>query len=110
MVGSVGEVLGDLEVGDEREEILGGPAEVEGRGVEFWWASLKVSVDEVGVFSFVVEDSEAVIREELCELVCLVVVFVQVVVAQPDGVMEIEVSEEEGVGKEGLDGFHGVDS
>ena len=35
--------------------------------------------------------------------------FVQVVIARPDGMVEIEVSKEEGVGKEGLDGFHGVD-
>ena len=65
VVGSIGEVLCDLEVGDEWEKVLGGPAEVEGGGVEFWWASFKVSVDEVGVFSFVVEDSEAIVCEEL---------------------------------------------
>ena len=65
MVRSVGEVFSDLEVRDEREEVLGGPAKVEGGCVEFWWASFKVSVDEVGVFSFIVEDSEAIVREEL---------------------------------------------
>ena len=69
-----------------------------------------MSVDEVGVFSFVVEDSEAVVCEELGKLVHFVVVFVQVIILGPDGVVEIEVSEEEGVGKEELDGFHGVDS
>ena len=79
MVGSVGEMFGDLEVRDEGEEILGGPSEVECGCVEFWGASFKVSVDKVGVFSFVVEDSEAVVRcqdmvffELLSRPICLI--------------------------------------
>ena len=42
VVRSIGEMFGDLEVGDEGEEVLGGPSEVEGGCVEFWGASFKV--------------------------------------------------------------------
>ena len=44
------------------------------------------------------------------EFVCLVVVFAEIVVSRPDGVVEIEVSEEDGVRVHGLDRFHGFDS
>ena len=44
------------------------------------------------------------------EFVGLVVVFAKVVVSRPDGMVEVEVSEEDGVRVHGLDCFHGFDS
>ena len=44
------------------------------------------------------------------EFVCLVVVFAKIVVSRPDGMVEIEVSEEDSVGVHCLDCFHGFDS
>ena len=44
------------------------------------------------------------------EFIGLVVVFAKIVVSRPDGMVEIEVSEEDGVRVHGLDRFHGFDS
>ena len=69
-----------------------------------------MAVNKVGFLSWLVEESETIGYEEIGEFIRFVVVFVQVVVTGPDGVVEIEVSEEKGVGIEGLDSLHGFDS
>ena len=69
-----------------------------------------MAVNKVGFLSWLVEKSETVGYEEVGEFVRFVVVFVQVVISGPDGVVEVEVSEEEGVGIEGLNRLHGFDS
>ena len=43
------------------------------------------------------------------EFVSFVVVFAKIVVSRPDGMVEVEVSEEDGVGVHGLDRLHGFD-
>ena len=73
------------------------------------WATFQMSVDEESIFSLLIEETEVVGGEEVGKTIGRFAVFVQVVVSGPDGVVEVEVSEEDGVGKEGLDRCHCFD-
>ena len=64
---------------------------------------------EESFFALTVEDTVAVVCKDLDWLVRLVCVLVEVVVSQPDGMMEIEVSSEEGTWEEAGKGLHEVD-
>ena len=105
----VGEVFGDLEVGDEGEEFLGRPAQVQGRGVGFNWLVADSAGGKEGFFALMVKDAVSVVGKDFDQLVGLVRVLVEVVVSRPDGMVEIEVSGEEGMWKEAGEGLHEVD-
>ena len=66
-------------------------------------------VHKEGFFSPLVEEAEVVRGEEVGKFVGLVVVFAKIVVSRPDGMVEVEVSEEDGVGVHCLDSLHGFD-
>ena len=103
-------MFGNLKVADERKEVWRCPPEVQGRCVELQLVSFQVAVNKESFLSSLVKEAEVVCCEEVGELVSRVIVFVQVVVLGPDGVVEIEVSEEYGVRVEGLDGLHSFNS
>ena len=73
-----------------------------------WLASFQVVVDKESIFPSLVEESEVVGGEEVGQTVGCFAVFIQVVILGPDRVMEVEMSEKDGVREEGLDCSHGL--